>query len=106
MQEYYRNLDKMNEDEYSYSYQELIGKSQHYCVLSYYDVNRRRFEFLTCILVIYDSVIVPFYLSFGPNTLSQSTQDILKIVDISIKFIFFLDLIIAFRKAYIDEAGL
>ena len=61
------------------------------------------FEFVTCILVIFDCGMVPFRLAFGKNVFEKNTEKALTFVDIFIKMIFGVDLLIGFRKAYFNE---
>ena len=72
-------------------------------IISYYSMNSLRFEFLTCILVFYDCFMVPFKYTFGGNFFDERTALILDVIDYSIKFVFAIDVILGFRKAYLKE---
>ena len=61
------------------------------------------FNFLTCNLVVYDCIMVPFKNTFGSKIFDDNTKRILDIVDSTIKFIFAIDVILCFRKAYLNE---
>ena len=47
--------------------------------------------------------MVPFSLTFGEHVFSEDTQNAISNVDYITKAIFVLDVIICFRKAYLDE---
>ena len=67
-------------------------------------MNSLKFEFLTCILVFYDCFMVPFKYTFGAkNFFDERTALILDIIDYTIKFVFGIDVILGFRKAYLKE---
>ena len=72
-------------------------------IISYYSRRRLVFEFVTCILVIFDCGMVPFRLAFGKSIFDETTEKALTIVDVMIKMIFGVDLLIGFRKAFFNE---
>ena len=47
--------------------------------------------------------MVPFKNTFGSNIFDDDTMRILDIIDTSIKFIFAIDVILGFRKAFVNE---
>lgn len=64
------------------------------------------FEFMTCIMVIYDCVMTPFYLAFGRDDNSIFTKRTLIILDtitFLINLVYIIDVIIGFRKAYLNK---
>ena len=83
----------------------FLGKIEedYRCVLSYYSINRLRFDFLTSVLVLYDCFMVPFKNSFGVNHLNKEIYDMMYIMENTITTIFMIDLILGFRRAYVDE---
>ena len=60
-----------------------------------------KFDFFTCVLVLYDVFMVPFKNSFGAHAFEKSTDAFLDSVDLSIKFVFAIDVILGFRKSYL-----
>ena len=79
-------------------------KSKCSCyVMSYHSVNRLRFDFFTCILVLFDCIFIPFKVSFGLQFMGQKAKSQIEIVEYFIDSIFFLDLILGFCRAYINE---
>lgn len=71
--------------------------------MGYLDVNRLRFDFLTCILVLFDVFILPLENSIGLDFVGDSTVLLLNQVHSIFDIIFFVDLVLGFRRAYINE---
>lgn len=71
-------------------------------IMDYNNPYGRRFDLLTCILVVYDSVMAPINLSFGLSMFDDVTLNILLAIDVSIKFVFFLDIVLSFRRGYMN----
>lgn len=62
------------------------------------------FEFTTCVMVIYDCVMTPFYLAFGnDDTFSPNVKITLDIISTVINLVYMIDIVIGFRKAYINK---
>lgn len=87
---------------------------EHRWIISYYSPLIRKWDFITCILVLYDCFMVPFKNTFGQknfthpsidasNIFSKQTNSILLYVDFCIKLVFAADVILGFRKAYIND---
>ena len=47
--------------------------------------------------------MIPFYLSFGEKVFSSYINKLLLTIDLIIKFIFAIDILVGFRRAYIHE---
>lgn len=71
--------------------------------MSYYSVNRLRFDFLTSVLVLFDCFMVPFKNSFGVEHLNTEIYEVIYLIENTITTIFIIDLILGFRRAYVDE---
>jgi hypothetical protein len=57
-----------------------------------------------CVMVIYDCVMTPFYLAFGnKDVFTPKVKIFLDIISIVINFFFAIDIIIGFRKAYLNK---
>ena len=62
------------------------------------------FEFTTCVMVIYDCVMIPFYLAFGNQiNFNPKLKITLDIISYVINFFFAVDIVLGFRKAYFNE---
>jgi hypothetical protein len=61
------------------------------------------FELLTCIMVVYDCVIVPFRVCFGDQVLWPKLEKVLLILNLFTKSIYAIDVVLGFRKAYLNE---
>ena len=62
------------------------------------------FEFITCVMVIYDCVMTPLNLAFGNENIFNPTVKIsLDIVTYIINFVYAIDIVIGFRKAYLNN---
>ena len=72
-------------------------------IISKENVHALRFDFLTCVLVLFDCFLVPMKSSFGLDFMGQKTKENFQILEYLITAIFFLDLILGFVKAYNDE---
>lgn len=84
----------------------LTKKEKWDWIISYYSQKRLMFEFMTCIMVIYDCVMTPFYLAFGRDDNSIFTKRTLIILDtitFLINLVYIIDVIIGFRKAYLNK---
>lgn len=77
--------------------------SKYRFIISPFSRNLLIFNFLTCNLVVYDCIMVPFKNTFGSNIFDDDTKRVLDIIDSSIKFVFAIDVILGFRKAYVNE---
>ena len=77
--------------------------SKYRFIISPFSRNLLLFNFLTCNLVVYDCIMVPFKNTFGSSIFDDDTKRVLDIIDNSIKFIFAIDVILGFRKAYVNE---
>ena len=64
-----------------------------------------RFDFVTCTLVFYDCFMVPFKNTFGSEFFSDTSIQVIFFIDSLISLLFTIDLILGFRKAYLDETG-
>lgn len=109
------SLNKLNEEEYNKLMKEMSfnsefelrldteydPKNQTRFILSYYSANGRRFDFFTCILVLYDCLLVPFANSFGIDVFGEKFIQINKIIEIVISIVYFFDLLLGFRRAYL-----
>ena len=78
-------------------------KGEWFFIISCHNVNLYRFDFLTCVLVLFDCIIVPMKNSFGLDFLSQDSKDRLHFLENVITAIFMLDVILGFCCTYIDE---
>ena len=81
------------------------AKRERPCILGYASPFVRRFDLLTCVLVLYDCFMVPFKNSFGSQIFDEQTNLIINIVEVLIKAVFAADVVICFRKAYVHEKG-
>jgi len=72
-------------------------------IISYYNRTILKFDFLTCVLVFYDLMMVPFSMTFGHAVFSEQTIEVLMTITLCIKAIFAVDIVICFRKAYKDS---
>ena len=74
------------------------------CIIGHSSLNRLRFEFVTCILVIYDCVMLPFNLAFDlEKVLSVQAMRIHNIIDLTLRTVYIVDFLLGFRKAYLDD---
>lgn len=64
-----------------------------------------RFNFLTCMVVFYDCFMIPFKNTFGSEFFSEYSVRLIFAADTVISLLFTIDLILGFRKAYLDETG-
>ena len=62
-----------------------------------------KFDLLTCLIVFYDCLMVPFKNTFGSEAFGEKTALILNIIDYSIKLIFAIDIVFCFRRSYLHE---
>ena len=61
------------------------------------------FEFTTCVMVIYDCIMTPFYLAFGNDgNFSPKVKITLDTISFVVSFCFAIDVLIGFRKAYLN----
>lgn len=81
----------------------LTEELEHRWIVSYYSPLIRKWDFITCILVLYDCFMVPFKNTFGSNIFSEKTNDTMLYVDLCIKLVFAADVVLGFRKAYLNE---
>jgi potassium voltage-gated channel Eag-related subfamily H protein 7 len=73
-------------------------------IISSSNVHRLRFEFLCCMLVAYDCVMLPFDLAFDLHSvLSPRTMLLHVLLSYLIRVVYLIDFCLGFRKAYIDE---
>jgi len=100
-EDFYNQLVKMNQSKVDRRSTQLPIKKQveHPFIISYYSVNRLRFDFLTCMLVVFDCFLVPIKNSFGLDYLDLQIQQRIHIFEYLITTIFFIDIILGFRKA-------
>ena len=54
-------------------------------------------------MVIYDCVMIPFYLAFGNADFNPNLKITLDVISYVINFVYALDIVIGFRKAYFNE---
>ena len=79
------------------------GKKWDY-IISFSSVSRTRFEFITCLLVLYDCIMLPFDIAFDIyKTLPPNMVVLHEIINTTLKIFYFIDFCICFRKAYLDE---
>ena len=64
-----------------------------------------RFDFLTCLLVFYDCFMVPFKNTYGDHFFSEFSVTVIYFVDTLISLIFGFDVLLGFRKAYLEKNG-
>ena len=63
-----------------------------------------QFEFITCIMVIYDCCMAPFTFAYGKQDIfSPQMEKVMEIMSYSNTFIFMLDIVLGFRKAFLNE---
>lgn len=67
---YLQEIEVLSNSHISDEEKVIIDDDTHKYVISYFSVNRHRFDLLTCILALYDSFMVPIYLSIGPQAFS------------------------------------
>ena len=83
-----------------------IEKDEYRFIIDISNKYLHKWNFFTCILVLYDCYMVPYKNSFGSKIFSSNIEMFLMIVDNTIKFAFGIDVIIGFRKAYFNDATL
>ena len=66
-------------------------------------INILRFDFLTCILVLFDCFFIPFKITFDLDEFGDEAHQVMSYLSISITAIFIIDLILSFFRAYIDD---
>ena len=72
-------------------------------IISYYSQRRLLFEFITCIMVIYDCVIAPITFAYGKSDIfSPKVGFIVDLVSYFNSFVFLTDILAGFRKAYLN----
>jgi hypothetical protein len=76
-----------------------LSKWKEDYIISYYSKTRLKFEFVTCILILYDCVVLPVHLAFEGRLFHRAIDAI----DYLIKLVFIMDLLMGFRKAFISE---
>jgi hypothetical protein len=67
------------------------------------DKNMQKFDFLTGVLVFYDCFMIPFKNTFGVRHLNPQIQNVMASIEYVILFVFALDVVLGFRKAYLDS---
>lgn len=72
--------------------------NEDWFIISYYSTNIRRFDFITCILVLYDCFMIPFKNSFGLDFISDPAKERVQYFELFITAVFVLDLLIGFRR--------
>ena len=87
------------EEYYSSKFQKSYDK-QYKFIISEFNRTLLNFEAFTCIIVLYDCVMVPFKVSFGDKYFNQQMKQIFNSIDFTIKVFFAIDVILQFRKAY------
>jgi len=74
-------------------------------IISYYNRTQIKFDFLTCCLVLFDCIMTPVKNAYGDHVLHGSSHFfiLLRLVDYSIKIIFVVDIILSFRRAFLND---
>ena len=70
------------------------------CIISQFNKTNLQFETLTCILVLYDCLMIPFNSSFGSKFWSEETEGFFFILDQVFRLVFFIDVALGFFRAY------
>ena len=107
-------LEDLDEEAYRKALQEEFSSSFHKdlpgvdkkndCIISFNSVNRIRFEFLTCLLVLYDCIMLPFDIAFDSKKALHPNMEIIhSVIDEVLKLVYLIDFCLCFRKAYLDE---
>ena len=65
-------------------------------------ISRLRFDFLTCILVLFDCIMIPMKISFGLDFVGKKNKNVIEYLDYAIRCVFILDLILGFFRSYIN----
>ena len=81
----------------------LTRENSHWYIISYHSINMLRFNFLTCMLILYECIMTPLQISFGLQFLDSETINYIEKIEYGIAAIFFLDIIICFFSAYIND---
>ena len=107
----------MDESAYQYEIQRIVSKESGPSILpaqkkniksdwiiGYYSQRRLLFEFITCVMVMFDVITIPFYLAFDKKQIFLPEIEItLDIIGNLITLVFSLDVLLGFRKAYLNE---
>ena len=86
--------------------QEAEGQfKKHRWIISYYNRTQIKFDFLTCCLVLFDCIITPVKNAYEEHLLQGDNPYIysIRVVDYLVKMIFALDILLSFRRAYLNE---
>lgn len=59
-----------------------------------------KFELFSCLIVLYDCVMLPYVHSFGLDEFSDNQLMVLNYIDWAIQLIFLIDLLLSFFKAF------
>ena len=62
------------------------------------------FEFTTCVMVIYDCVMIPFNIAYAQElNYNPTVKFTLDCIQLIINIFFITDIVIGFRKAYLNK---
>jgi len=63
----------------------------------------KKFDFVTGVLVFYDSFMIPFKNTFGTGHFNEGLQKFLYVIEVVILFVFITDVVLGFRRAYLND---
>lgn len=72
-------------------------------IIKHDSINKLRFDFITCIFVLFDCFFVPISSSFGLTIFDRRTLEVLEIIEYLSIAVFFIDILIGFCHAFINE---
>ncbi|TDG97946.1 hypothetical protein EPR50_G00213500 [Perca flavescens] len=82
---------------------EAVQKSRF--IVLHYSVSKALWDWLILLATFYVAVTVPYYVSFMEYNSTEALEHSSSISDISVEFLFIIDIILTFRTTYVSQSG-